>query len=381
MSRLLALFACVLGPVSAFGPVAVRRQGISADHHCTRRSLAQPCMTVAAAEDATLLQLLEQRRLGQFFQAAASEPPAVLELLKDAGFGGAIAYFIVAFGFYVVAASVGEVSYHAASGTWLDPRVLLLSDGADGKAETLAALASFYLLCKPFAPVRLGGALLLAPTVKRYIEERPALVSFIGTVGEVWSSSFGRVLDAASAPLRRVALKDELLELAAACRGGIDALDEKEQARLDEIVTALLPALNPTPDPARSALFSGEWECRWTTEAELNFAVDKGLFGLPWQRTYQTIDVASRVLTNVIQFDEGALTVGSSIEPDESEGAGARFNFAFSQCSLRYKGLTVPLPPVGRGWGELLYLDDTLRIQRDVRGDLLVAERVEPTDE
>ena len=31
--------------------------------------------------------------------------------------------------------------------------------------------------------------------------------------------------------------------------------------------------------------------------------------------------------------------------------------------------------PVGRGWGELLYLDDELRIQRDVRGDMLVATR------
>ena len=44
---------------------------------------------------------------------------------------------------------------------------------------------------------------------------------------------------------------------------------------------------------AGSALFSGEWECVWTTESELNFAVDKGLFGLPWQRTYQNIDVAA----------------------------------------------------------------------------------------
>ena len=36
----------------------------------------------------------------------------------------------------------------------------------------------------------------------------------------------------------------------------------------------------------------------------------------------------------------------------------------------------MPLPPVGRGWGELLYLDDQLRIQRDVRGDTLVAVKV-----
>ena len=43
---------------------------------------------------------------------------------------------------------------------------------------------------------------------------------------------------------------------------------------------------------------------------------------------------------------------------------------------MRWRSLELPLPPVGRGWGDLLYLDDELRVQRDVRGDLLVATRV-----
>ena len=78
-----------------------------------------------------------------------------------------------------------------------------------------------------------------------------------------------------------------------------------------------------------------------------------------------------------IEFDDGALTVGSTIAPDPDGAAdGARFNFAFSECAVRWRALTVPLPPVGRGWGDLLYLDKELRIQRDVRGDLLVARRV-----
>jgi hypothetical protein len=315
-----------------------------------------------------LLQLLEERRVVQFFKAASAEPQDLFQLLKDAGASGGIAYFVVAASFYAVAASIGEVAFYSASGTWVDPSVLLLPDGAAGKAETAAILASFYLLCKPFAPVRIGGALLLTPDVKRFIEARPALVGLLAALGGFF--------DSLTAPIRRVALKDEFLDLARECRGGIDAFDDAEkQARLEEIVTTLLPALNPTPEPARSPLFSGEWECRWTTEAELNFAVDKGLFGLPWERTYQMIDVPSKLLTNVIQFEGGALTVGSSVVPDD-DSDGSRFNFAFSECSLRYKSVTVPLPPVGRGWGELLYLDEDIRIQRDIRGDLLVAERV-----
>jgi autotransporter-associated beta strand protein len=79
-------------------------------------------------------------------------------------------------------------------------------------------------------------------------------------------------------------------------------------------------------------------------------------------------------LSNVIEFDGGALTVGSTIAPDTA--LGSRFNFAFERCTVRWRGLTVPLPPVGKGWGELLYLDDELRIQKDVRGDIVIATKV-----
>ena len=51
-------------------------------------------------------------------------------------------------------------------------------------------------------------------------------------------------------------------------------------------------------DPARSDLLTDEWELRWTDEKEVNFAVANGLFGLPWIRTYQTIDVPGGRLVN-----------------------------------------------------------------------------------
>lgn len=43
---------------------------------------------------------------------------------------------------------------------------------------------------------------------------------------------------------------------------------------------------------------------------------------------------------------------------------------------MTWGALRVPLPPVGKGWGDLLYLDGEMRLQRDVRGDLLLAVRV-----
>ena len=55
---------------------------------------------------------------------------------------------------------------------------------------------------------------------------------------------------------------------------------------------------------------------------------------------------------------------------------GARFEFKFAACALKWRFLELPLPPVGEGWGEQVYLDETLRIQRDSRGDTLIATRV-----
>ena len=36
---------------------------------------------------------------------------------------------------------------------------------------------------------------------------------------------------------------------------------------------------------------------------------------------------------------------------------------------------TLPIPPVGEGWFDNLYVDDTLRVARDSRGDTLVVVR------
>ena len=166
--------------------------------------------------------------------------------------------------------------------------------------------------------------------------------------------------------------KDELLALCRATTSGV--MDDRD--RFDELL-ALLEAANPTPRPAESPLFSGGWDLLWTTESELNFAMDKGLFAAgPCTGVCQTIDMAAGNLENTVLFDnDSKLFVGSSIAPSPDDAAGRRFDFKFSSCYLQWRGTKVPLPPVGEGWGDILYLDDTLRVQRDIRGDLLIATR------
>lgn len=304
--------------------------------------------------DASLMELARRRDFQSFVAQARDEPSSVLQLVKDAGVAGAISYTAVELTFFAVALPVGYVAWHASTGEWLQPLLLLRGDDVEGKARLLGLLLSYVVLLKTLFPVRLGSTLLLTPYTQRLLG--------------------GLTLPSGRGAAARGSLKAEIRSLAASSRGGVLPFDAAQQQRFDAAL-AELSALNPTPEPARSPLFSGTWECVWTTESELNFAVDKGLLGLPWRRTYQTIDVPRGTLTNVIEFEEGGfLRVGSTISPDAERGE--RFRFSFDSCAVRWRSLELPLPPVGRGWGELLYLDDELRVQRDVRGDLLVATRV-----
>lgn len=172
----------------------------------------------------------------------------------------------------------------------------------------------------------------------------------------------------------RQPLKEKLYELIQKSNGGIQPFSAADEKEFETIIQEL-STLNPTPEPARSPLFSGEWQLLWTTEKELNFAIEKGLFGLKCSGSTQNIDVKAGTLENRILFEEESfLKVGSSLVPDANDAA--RFNFEFSECALKWRMLEVPLPPVGKGWGELVYLDKNIRIQKDSRGDTLIAEKI-----
>jgi len=178
---------------------------------------------------------------------------------------------------------------------------------------------------------------------------------------------------------RRIQLKKELLDLVKKSppkKSGRFANDV-DAKRFENIFLSELPTLNPTSNPTKSNLFSGEWECVWTNEKELNLAVRSGLPGSPWKRTYQQINIPERRLDNFIEFENAMLTIRSSIEPDTENFS--KFNFRFSGASITWRKWNIPFPPVGKGWGELLYLDEDIRLQRDIRGDLLLARRVKNT--
>jgi len=293
------------------------------------------------------------------FIKGMKEAAGVEKLSSPVAFG--LSYFIVELSFFAIALPVGYFAWHASTGEWLAPLLLLQDGRSEDKLRLLGLVASYIVLLKTLFPLRLGATLLLTPTTRKVIERLPIELPTLGSGA------------------RRRALKQELKDLAkvaASSGGGFQGLDASKRLQMEEIISELSD-LCPIDAPARSPVFSGEWECLWTTEKELNFVVQSGLFGLPWERTYQIIDIPSGKLENVIEFASGGyLKVGSTIEPDSNDAEGRRFNFTFEQCAARWRSIEVPLPPVGQGWGDLVYLDENMRIQRDVRGDLLVATKV-----
>lgn len=166
---------------------------------------------------------------------------------------------------------------------------------------------------------------------------------------------------------RRQSLKQELLTLLDGCERGLNnsvATNEKVNQIIDD-----LAELNPT-DVAATKL-SGRWSLLWTTEKETLSLAAGGFFGRAVTDVYQIIDTKAGTLSNNIEFEGGAFEVDSTCEPSN----GIRVSFEFNAAKIRFEGLTVPLPPVGKGWFDCVYLDDQIRIVRDSRNDSLIASR------
>ena len=80
-------------------------------------------------------ELIEQRQFGALVARAREDPSTLLQLVKDAGVAGAVSYTAVELTFFAIALPVGYFSWHASTGEWLQPLLLLQEDGVEGKAR------------------------------------------------------------------------------------------------------------------------------------------------------------------------------------------------------------------------------------------------------
>ncbi|KAK7395606.1 hypothetical protein VNO78_16170 [Psophocarpus tetragonolobus] len=166
--------------------------------------------------------------------------------------------------------------------------------------------------------------------------------------------------------------KENLLALIAdQDRGLRTQRDSAKRAAIVQAVHALAAAAAGSVTTGDS--LSATWRLLWTTEKEQLFIVEKApLFGTRAGDVLQVIDVRNRTLNNVITFPpHGVFFVRSEIEVASPQ----RVNFRFTSAVLRGKNWEIPLPPFGQGWFDTVYLDDDLRVVKDIRGDYLVVDR------
>ena len=145
-----------------------------------------------------------------------------------------------------------------------------------------------------------------------------------------------------------------------------------KRARIETIIDELSP-LSPISDTAASPKLQREWALAFTTEKEINFFIDLGI--TPSSGVSQTIDGTR--LGNLIEFKKGGgLSVSGKLSVAQGGSNGEpqqRTDFVFTEANLDLgRWGSFKIPPVGEGWFETLYLDDSLRVDINSRDDILI---------
>ena len=182
--------------------------------------------------------------------------------------------------------------------------------------------------------------------------------------------------------------RDEVLRLAEVQNRGVGHTDA-DRAAMERAVDALVAASLSTPpdltadasggntDPDR---LSANWRLAWTSERETLWLLERwpgpGDTRATTTQAYQRIDVRAGTLSNAVVFGASGNVFAVESEVEVMDGTRVDFRFRAARLELRWPvEATLPIPPVGEGWFDNLYVDDTLRVARDSRGDTLVVVR------
>ena len=168
---------------------------------------------------------------------------------------------------------------------------------------------------------------------------------------------------------RRDEIKAQLLDVCCSSDNSRTASENRQE--IEKLMDLLRP-LSPVTDTATSPLLLRNWELIWTTEKEINWFLDTGFSNY----ITQTID-ENQKLTNQIYFKKGGGSFGVVGKLENDEDSSIRTNFVFEEATLDLKRWGIyKFPPVGKGWFDTIYLDNTLRIDRNSRNDILICRPV-----
>ena len=215
----------------------------------------------------------------------------------------------------------------------------------------------FVLLCVVAAPlVTLGWTFPSAPAGKRGQVELAVFRGF--DLGSLFGGSSSSKLAADETAQERERARNELLEL-------FQSSQKVKRSAVEEKIQALA-AFSPVKETAASPLLQKEWNLLWTTEKEINFFLDFGLASAVSQ-TINGVD-----LGNTIAFKRGGgLFVKGTLSIPDPSGMRTEFKFDTATLDLAKWG-SYDFPPVGEGWFDTIYLDDSLRVDTNSRDDILI---------
>ncbi|CAB9505527.1 plastid-lipid-associated protein 11 [Seminavis robusta] len=161
---------------------------------------------------------------------------------------------------------------------------------------------------------------------------------------------------------KREELKATLLD---ACKNS-NSNKQEQRAEIETVIEQLKELCPTSPATAASPLLQKKWALVWTTEKEINFFLDVGFSN----EIGQTI--AGEALDNNIEFIRGGgFYVSGKLSIPDSEGPRTDFEFETAKLDLGKWG-KFQFPPVGAGWFDTVYLDDTLRVDLNSRDDILI---------
>ncbi|KAG6544584.1 hypothetical protein Mapa_014006 [Marchantia paleacea] len=197
------------------------------------------------------------------------------------------------------------------------------------------------------------------------------------------------------APVEAASLQDVKFALLQALQGmnrGIFGVPAPRKAEIEDLLSTL-EGMNPSPRPTENLdVVKGEWRLLYSTISILGVKRTKlGLRDFIALGDFlQIIDVDQRRAINKIGFNvaglgmlSGALTVEASYTIDSPTRVNIQYeNSAIAPkqlLSLFQKNYDLLLSIFNpEGWLEITYVDDTMRVGRDDKGNIFLVERIIP---
>ncbi|KAK9828371.1 hypothetical protein WJX81_000530 [Elliptochloris bilobata] len=152
-----------------------------------------------------------------------------------------------------------------------------------------------------------------------------------------------------------------------------------------------LCAIGAGQNYTRNPNLCGTWRLVYTTEKEILFIVQNaGIVNTRADKIFQVLDLRDKrnhtVFNTISLMPKPEKWVEGMSPADVVFGAfyvvgslrvqgPQRLKFSFDEAMLKLRDRSLWLPPFGRGWFDVVYMDELVRVTRDSRGDTSVFVR------